>query len=235
MDTVSIEAKKRTKTGSRPSRVSRREGLVPAILYGHGMEPVSMEVDRGALAQALHTKAGENVVIDLKLEGQELKESTCRIRDIQHHPVTDEIQHVDFTVISLLEKIEVDIPVHILHADEAVGVKDGGVLDIVHHELPVECLPTQIPENIEFSVKALKINDAIHLKDLTLPEGVTCLLEDEDEVIVAIHPPRVEEEEEATDEEATEPEVIEKGKKDEDEDDGDGGDKKAEPKGKKED
>lgn len=215
MDTVALQVKKREESGSRKARESRRQGRVPAILYGHGMKPLSLEVDRSRLLQALHTKAGENVLIQLEVEGVQLEESTCLIKDIQHNPLTEQIQHVDFTVISMKEKIEVNVPLIVQNTDDAVGVKEGGVLDIVHHEIPIECLPTQIPDGIEFDVKDMKIGDTVHVRDLQFAEGLTCLLDAED-VLIAVHAPR-KEEEVVPEEGATQPEVIEKGKKEVDE------------------
>lgn len=212
METFELQATVREPEGSRTARNIRRREMVPGIVYGHGMKPLTLEVSERTLSKALHTKAGENVLISLKVEGVKLKESTCRIKDIQHNPVSDKIDHVDFMVISLTEEIKVMVPVIAVHVEEAVGVKEGGVLDVVHHEIEVECLPTKIPEKIEVDVKAMKINDSVHVKDLALPEGVKCLLPAE-EVVVAVHPPREEEVKPAAEEVATQPEVIEKGKK----------------------
>lgn len=211
MATVNLSVAPRKEIGKQAAKRVRRSGFVPANLYGHGMKPMTLQVDVKALQSALHTKAGENVVLSLKVEGVELKESTCLIKELQINPVTDGIDHVDFTVISLTEKIDVKVPLVAVHAAEAPGVKEGGVLDLVHHEIEVECLPTDIPEKITIDVKTMKIGDAIHVKDLQLPKGVTCKL-DADEVIAALHPPM---KEEAAGEEAApgEPEVIEKGKK----------------------
>jgi large subunit ribosomal protein L25 len=211
METVHLAANTREPRGSKLARAIRRAGKVPAILYGHGMKPVSLEVETRELQRALHTKAGENVLITLKVQGANLKDSTCLIKDIQHNPVTDEIQHVDFTVISLTEKIEVKVPLVVKHADEALGIKEGGILDVVHHEIEVECLPTQIPEKVEVDLKDMKIGDAIHAKDLSLPKGVEIKYSPE-EVIVAVHAPK-KEVTPAPEEEVTQPEVIEKGKK----------------------
>ncbi len=212
MATVDLAVKTRTETGKQAAKRIRRAGAVPANLYGHGMKPMTLEVDVKALNAALHTKAGENVVLSLKVEGVQLKESTCLIKEIQTNPVTDKIDHVDFTVISLTEKIDVKVPLVIIHAAEAPGTKEGGVLDVVHHEIEVECLPTDIPEKITVSVKAMKIGDAIHVKDLELPKGVACKA-DADDVVVSLHPPM---KDEVAAEDGTavgEPEVIEKGKK----------------------
>ncbi len=212
MARVELAAKVRTATGTQATKKVRNLGFVPANLYGHGMKPLSLQVHAKALYESLHTKAGENVVLSLKVDGVQLKESTCLIKEIQHNPVTDKIAHVDFTVISLTEKIDVKVPVVVLNQVDAAGVKEGGILDLVHHEIEVECLPTDIPEKIEIDVKAMKIGDAVHASDLKMPKGVTCKF-DAEEVIVALHPPAKEPVagEEAAG--ATEPEVIEKGKK----------------------
>ncbi len=212
METMKLQAKPRTKLGKQGSKDSRRRGALPAILYGHGMKPLAVEVNYRDFLSALHTKAGENVLINLDVEGVKLKESTCLIKEMQHHPVSDKVEHVDFTVISLTEKITVKVHLTVSHAEEAAGIKEGGVLDIVHHEIEIECLPTQIPDKIEVNVKDMKINDAIHVKDLVLAQGISVKLSP-DEVVVAIHPPAKEEEPAAAEGEATQPEVIEKGKK----------------------
>ena len=217
MQTVELNIKSRNQTGSRYARNLRRAGLVPAILYGHGMAPLPLQVSARDLYKVLHTKAGENVIVQLKPEeGIQLQESTCVIKDIQHHPVTDEIDHVDFTVISLSEKIEVSVPIVVKGEVECPGLKAGGVLDLVHHELDVVCLPTEIPEAIYVNIKTLEIADAIHVKELDIPQGVEVNKDhvDEDDVIVTIHPPRMEEApKEAGAEAPAQPEVIEKGKK----------------------
>lgn len=216
MATVNLAATQRTKMGKQAAKQVRRVGFVPGNLYGHGMKPLALQVNSRELFQVLHTKAGENVVITLQVEGVKLKESTCLIKELQHNPISDKIDHVDFTVISLTEKIDIKVPVVIKGAEEAPGTKEGGILDVIHHEIEVECLPTEIPEKIEIDIKAMKIGDTIHLKDIRLPKGVVSKFE-ADEVLVALHPPAKEEEPAAAAAEGaaapTEPEVIEKGKK----------------------
>lgn len=213
METFELQVKQRKTEGTRKARAVRRNEMIPGIVYGHGMKPLAVEVSERAFLKAIHTKAGENVLITLQVEGVKLKESTCRVKDIQNNPVTDKIDHIDLMVISLTEKIAVKVPVVMTHAEESLGVKEGGVLDLVHHEIDVECLPTQIPEKIEIDVKGLKIGDAVHAKDLPLAEGVKCLLP-EDEVVIALHVPRQEEVKAVEEGEGpAQPEVIEKGKK----------------------
>lgn len=213
METMQLQAKPRAEIGKKSTKAVRRNGALPAILYGHGIKPVALEIGVKDFQTLLHTKAGENVLIDLQVSGVKLKESTCRIKEIQHNPVTDDIAHVDFTLISLTEKIRVKVPLVPQHGEEAIGIKEGGVLDVVLHEIEVECLPTQIPEKIIVDVKAMKIGDAVHARELQLPNGVECKVDAED-VVVALHPP-AKEEVPATEEAPTQPEVIEKGKKEE--------------------
>jgi large subunit ribosomal protein L25 len=211
METVNLTVAVREKTGKQKTKDVRRRGCVPAVLYGHGMTPVSLEVGSRELTRALHTKAGSNVLISLNVTGVKLKESTCVIKDIQHDPVTDKIAHVDFTVISMTEKITVQVPVVVKNSAEAMGVKEGGILELIHHEIEVECLPTAIPEKFEIDAKGMKLGDILYVRDITIPSEVTCKLAAE-EAIVAIHAPR-EEVVAAEGEAAAQPEVIEKGKK----------------------
>ena len=212
MATMQLAASVREQVGKEAVKKVRRAGFVPVSLYGHGMKALSLQVGVKDLYAALHTKAGENVVLNLQVEGVKIKESICLIKDIQQNPVTENIDHVDLMVISMTEKIDVKVHLLVLHGTEAPGVKEGGVLDMIHHEVMVECLPTAIPEKIEIDVKAMKIGDTIHAKDLKLPEGVKCKLDAED-VIVALHPPMKEVEPVVEEAGLVEPEVIEKGKK----------------------
>ncbi|MCM8775771.1 MAG: 50S ribosomal protein L25, partial [Candidatus Omnitrophica bacterium] len=122
MNIVDLTVQRRETKGSRKARLLRRQGKIPAVLYGHDMTPMSLEVDAKQLYKVLHTKAGENVVINLKVQGARIKETTCLVKEIQEDPVTDHIAHVDFTVISLTEKITVKVPLITKNSEEAVGV-----------------------------------------------------------------------------------------------------------------
>ncbi len=213
MNTVELNVKNREKTGKRFARNLRRAGSIPAVLYGHGMAPVSLEINIREFNRILNSKAGENSVLSLKAEGVVLKETTCLIKDVQHNPISDELQHVDLSVVDLNEEIEVEVPVKVKNELDCKGLKAGGVLDIVHHEITVLCKATSIPDAIFVDIKNLEINDILHAKSIKLPEGVKWLEDmDEEETIIAIHPPRVEEVAAVTEAEAL-PKVIEKGKK----------------------
>lgn len=215
METIELPVKVRTKLGTKGAEDTRRAEAIPAIVYGHGMKPLAVAVPDKHFNKSIRTSHGLNILFQLQVEGVKLKESTCRVKDYQVNPVTDKINHIDFMVISLTEKIEVSIRIKLKGADSAPGVKAGGSLDLVHHEIEVECLPTQVPDFIEIDVKGMNVGDAIHLRDIKLPEGLTTDFP-QDEVLVALHAPKAEEEPKAAEEgAATEPEVLTAKKKDE--------------------
>ncbi len=209
MKTVPLKASLREGIGKQKVKHIRLKKRIPAVVYGHGIKATSIEVGQDDFLKVIHTKAGENVIIQLDVDGPKKFEKTVVIKEIQHSPTTDAIQHVDFNAISLTEKIKVKVPIHV--KGEAPGIKEGGVLDLVHHEIEVECLPTNIPERIDADISALKIGDSIHLRELVFPSGVVPQFP-QDEVMVAIHAPKAEVAPEAAEEGAAEPEVIGKKK-----------------------
>ena len=147
MATVELKAVVRDEMGKGSARKARREGLVPAVLYGEGEKPQPLMVSYRDFYPVIRTAAGENVILDLKIEG--VKDGECKaiIREIQYHPVRREILHVDFQHISMTKKITVDVPIEIV--GEAVGVKThGGILEVILREVEVECLPGDLVDEI---------------------------------------------------------------------------------------
>ncbi len=211
MKTVPLKASQRSAVGKQEVKKIRAQKRIPAVVYGHGIKATSIDMSVDDFLRAIHTKAGENVVIQLAVSGSKSFEKTVVIKEIQLDPVTDSIKHVDFNAISLTEKIKVKVPLHV--KGEAPGVKEGGILDVVHHEIEVECLPTEIPERLGADISALKIGEAIHVREIVFPSGVQPQLEP-DEVVVAIHAPKAEEVA-AAEEAPAEPEVIGKKKEEE--------------------
>ena len=212
MKTVPLKANVRTELGKQAVKKLRAQKRIPAVVYGVGIKATPIVVNVDEFHRATHTKAGENVVIQLAVQGPKNFEKTVVIKEIQHDPMSDAVEHVDFNAISLTEKIKVNVQLHLI--GEAPGLKEGGVLDVVHHEIEVECLPTNIPERLEADISSLKIGDSIHIREIKFPAGVVPQMA-EDEVIVAIHAPRAEEVPAAPEEAAAEPEVIGKEKKEE--------------------
>jgi large subunit ribosomal protein L25 len=219
MEVITLEAVLREQAEVGKSSKVRQNGFVPAVVYGEGKSAVSLKIERSRLIKFMHAHhGGENVVITLRFPKEKgAEERPVLISEMQKHPVSDEILHVDFHEISLTERVEVKVPVEV--KGESAGVKqDGGVLEHVLWEVEVECLPTQIPEKIEVDISALKIGDDVHVKDLKAPEGVE-IKHDPESLVVAILAPREEEpvlEEAAEGEGASaEPELIKKEKKEE--------------------
>ncbi|MFH1593394.1 MAG: 50S ribosomal protein L25 [Candidatus Omnitrophota bacterium] len=239
MEKVILDAEIREETGKSKVKELRRKDIVPAVAYRHGKEAINLKVNRKDLFTVLHTGAGENVLITVRIKDnsaaasggkgdKKYKEKTCIIKEVQRDPVREDIIHVDLNEISLTEKIKVKVPVHSRGNAEGV-VKDDGVLEHVLWEVEVECLPTDIPKKIEVDVTAMKIGDTVYIKDLPLPSGVK-ILNDPELAVLSVAPPAKDEVvEEVPGEGVEEPEVISKGKKEEEEVEGE-----AEEKPKKE-
>ena len=208
MKTVPLKAARREALGKQAVKKIRHTKHIPAVVYGSGIKATSIEIGADDFSKVTHTKAGENVIIQLTVSGSKNFEKTVVIKEIQRDSVTDAIQHVDFNAISLTEKIKVKVLLHV--KGEPPGVKEGGVLDVVHHEIEVECLPTSIPERLEVDISALKIGDTIHIREIRFPAGVVPQLS-EDEVVVAIHAPKAEVA--APEEAPSEPELVGKEEK----------------------
>jgi large subunit ribosomal protein L25 len=211
MEQINISANLRNTTGKGPNRRLRQSGKVPAVLYGHKRQAVSLEVDPKEIFRILHSQSGENTIFGLNVPGQE--RVNCLIKEFQLEPISHRLLHADFYEVAMDQTLEVDVPLEIV--GESIGVKtEGGIIDIVHRELRVECLPSDIPEHIVVDVTNMKIGDLFRIKDLQLSDKIK-LLDDPETVIVAVEHPREEElpVAAAVDAEAeAEPEVIKKGK-----------------------
>lgn len=208
MKTVPLSGEYRSALGKQAAKRVRSRGLIPAVVYGFRVESTPIQIPLDDFSRVIRTKAGENVVIRLTVSGEKNFENTVVIKEIQHHPIADTIQHVDFNAISLSEKIKVKVPLRL--TGESPGVKEGGILDVIHHEIEVECLPTDIPERLDLEISALRIGDSIHVREINFPQAVMPML-DAEEVVVAVHAPKAEEVP-AAEEAPTEPEVVGKEK-----------------------
>lgn len=215
MEKVILKAEIREEKGKGKVKGLRRKDLVPAVAYRGGKESISIKLKQSDLLSVLHTSAGENVLITLKIEGEKKpKDRVCIIKEVQRDPVKGHIIHVDLNEISLTEKLKVKVPVH-PHGEPEGVLKDGGVLETVLWEVEVECLPTDIPKKIEVEVSRMKIGDTVYVKDLILPPSVKVLNDPELSVFSVVPPAKEEIPEMAPLEEGAEPEVITKGKKEE--------------------
>ena len=193
MERVNLEAKVRAGTGTGQAKKLRRSGQVPAVIYGRGIDTTAVIVDAKALRGALHTTAGMNVLIDLTIGDGAQAARTVMVKDVQRDIFRRDIIHVDFTAVNLTETVEAHVP--ILFKGTPKGVTDdGGVFEAHLREVVVECLPTQIPERIEFDVSDLPLGKSVHVSDLVIPADVTLVSEPE-EVVATVVAPRVIEEE----------------------------------------
>lgn len=153
MQEITLEAKRRTLTGKEKAKKLRKKGLIPAVVYGPGDEPLPLEINAQSLNSILRAGKGENVIITLNIDNDQAQQKKVLIREIQQDPVVGNILHVDFQHVLLTKKITVKIPVELTGIPVGVS-KDGGILQHALRELEIECLPTDIPEKVEFDVAA---------------------------------------------------------------------------------
>jgi large subunit ribosomal protein L25 len=195
METLKLEAKKRTLTGKAVSQL-REKGLIPAVVYGKGLASITLEVAEQAFLKVFKA-AGESTLIDLVLDG---KTDKVLIQEVAHDPLSDKIVHADFHKISLTEKMHAKIP--LVFIGESIAVKGlGGVLVKNVDELEVECLPTALVHEIPVDIsKLVNFGDVIHLKDITVPPGIAVKHLHSEDPIVSVAEPRSEEEMKALEE-----------------------------------
>ena len=182
---ITLTATPRTQRGKGVARKLRAQGHVPGTLYGSGSQATSVAVDLRSLTSALHTEAGLNVLIDLRVDGETF---LTLARELQRDPVRGTIIHVDFLKIARDVAITVDVPIHI--EGESPGVREGGVVE--HHlwNLSVECLPTNVPDRMVADISHVALGEALHVSDIAVPEGVT-ILTDPEEVVLSVVVPQV--------------------------------------------
>jgi large subunit ribosomal protein L25 len=188
---ATLKAQKREGMGKGASRTLRREGRVPAVLYGRDLDTIHLSVDAREAEYLFHAISVDNTIVDLAVDGEKKPYQTL-VREIQTHPWKDSLLHIDFLRIQEGVEVDVEIPVELVGVP--VGVRlHGGVLEQIVHELEVRCIPSKIPESFELDVSALDLNDSLHVSDLALPEGVE-ILTSADQTICAVAIPRVVEE-----------------------------------------
>jgi large subunit ribosomal protein L25 len=187
MPSVSLQGRVREVAGKQASKRLRREGWIPAILYGADTPNVALELERKTLYDSLKHHVGEHLMVELDLEGHK-KPVTALMREVQHHPVTGHIIHVDFQKISLRRRIAIDVPLAFVGVP--VGVRNqGGILDHVLREVEIECLPTNLPERLEVDVSGLGVGQSIHVGDLVFEKGR--ILTDGSQIVATVLAPRI--------------------------------------------
>lgn len=210
MEEIFLDAESRKETGKSRVNDLRDAGFIPAVVYAKDKGSLALKISHSQLIKLVHQHRLENTIINLKVDSQakQAKARPCLIKEIQYHPVTGDILHVDFNEISLTKVIKINVPV--VAKGEPVGVKqEGGSLEHILWEIEVECLPTDIPQSIEVDVSHLKMGEAVHIKDIAIPVKIKVLNSPEAIVLSVAAPIKEEVPAEAVEGEVkTEPEVI---------------------------
>lgn len=187
-DMLTLSAEARERAGKGASRAMRREGRIPAVIYGDKKDPEPIHVEERELMKLLHTGHFMNSLVEIDVAGSK---SRTLPKDVQLHPVTDRPLHVDFFRIGKGAKVTVDIPVSFVDQEESPGLKRGGVLNVVRYELELNCPADNIPDEIVISLEGLEIGDSVHISEVTLPEGVTPAIDDRDFTIAGVVAPSI--------------------------------------------
>ena len=185
-EALTLPAEARERAGKGASRVLRREGRVPAVIYGGKEEPLTIHVEEKELRRQLGTGHFMNSIVMIELGGKSLRTLP---KDVAFHPVTDRPLHVDFLRLAKDAKVEVLVPVVFVNEEASPGLKKGGVLNIVRHELDLICASDKIPDEIQIDVTGLEVGDSIHISHVTLPAGATSAITDRDFTIATIVAP----------------------------------------------
>jgi large subunit ribosomal protein L25 len=212
---VTLQAKSRTDTGKGAARTLRRQGYIPGVIYGHGEQTRACQVERKQVEKLLTSGSYESTIIDLKLEDGAT--SSVLIREVQVHPYRSEVLHIDFLSVRKGERVKLEVPVRLVGLSP--GVKEGGIMEHLRHEVEIRCIPSKIPEALDLEISEMDIGDSVTVADLEVPEDVE-ILTDPAATIASVVPPAVRVEEEVAEEvEAegvvegeAEPELVGRGK-----------------------
>ncbi len=185
-ETLTLPAEARERAGKGASRALRREGRTPAVIYGGKEEPTMIHVEQKELVRQLGTGHFMNSIVLIEIGGKTVRTLP---KDVAFHPVTDRPTHVDFLRLTGDSKVEVAVPVVFINEEASPGLKKGGVLNIVRHELELVCASDSIPEEIQIDVTGRDVGESIHISDVTLPKGVTSAITDRDFTIATLVAP----------------------------------------------
>ena len=191
MAMMDLAAVRRRDGGKEINRKRRAGGKVPGVIYGKGLETRSLEFDRKSLEKFLATARHGTVVVKMTVtDGADGKESYAVLKEVQTHPLSDRVTHVDFYEVALGQKFRVEIPLRV--RGKAAGIEMGGILEVVTRSFEVECTPDNVPEFIEIDVTPLGIGQALHLGDLRFPAGVVPMEKDLRITVAAVNAPKAE-------------------------------------------
>jgi len=192
LEKIELKATIRKTMGNGPARELRRQGLIPAILYGPKSEPIMLSVVIREFENIIKTGNIGQMLLNLEIQNGKKQIKTAMIKELQTQPVTGNLLHIDFYEVAMDQKIRVSIPV--VTTGEAVGVELGGILQVVRHEVDVFCYPNEIPESIEVDISNMEVGDSLHIGDVALDEAIE-LADEANFTVVTVLSPKVEEEE----------------------------------------
>ena len=205
-DITVISANQRDRVGKGSARAARRAGMVPAVIYGNKKPALGIELEARVIRKIIHEPGIFSRLLKIAVGGEEI---TVLTRDIQFHPVSDEALHLDFLRVSEDSTIAVAIAVEFINEDKCPGLRIGGTLNVVRHEVELNCPADNIPEKITIDLEGVKIGESIHISAIELPEGVTPTISDRDFTVATMQSPgggvkNEDDEDEAAGEEASE-------------------------------
>lgn len=183
---VEIKAEARDRVGKGASRAVRRQGQVPAVIYGGKEEPVSIQIPQNEIIRLINRGGFMSQTYDIDVNG---KKTRVLPRDLQAHPVTDLPLHIDFLRLTKGSTISIEVPIRVVGEETSPGLKRGGVINYTRHEIELNVPADAIPEDVEVSVDGLDINEAVKISNVTLPEGAAPTITDRDFTILAIVAP----------------------------------------------
>ena len=205
-DALTLPAEARERAGKGASRALRREGRVPAVIYGGKEEPTKIHLEEKELRRQLGTGHFMNSIVEIDLGGEKIRTLP---KDVALHPVTDRPEHVDFLRMTKGGKIEVSVPVVFINEEASPGLKKGGVLNVVRHELELVCDNDKIPSEIVIDVTGKEVGDSVHISELVLPEGSESAITDRDFTIATLVAPSALKKSEGAEGEEGEEEAVE--------------------------
>ena len=205
-DITVISANQRDRVGKGSARAARRAGMVPAVIYGNKQPALGIELEARVIRKIIHEPGIFSRLLKIAVGGEEI---TVLTRDIQFHPVSDEALHLDFLRVSENSTIAVAIAVEFINEDKCPGLRIGGTLNVVRHEVELNCPANNIPEKITIDLEGVKIGESIHISSIELPEGVSPTITDRDFTVATMQSPgggvkNEDDEDEAAGEEASE-------------------------------
>ena len=180
---ITLSAEARERAGKGAARAVRRQGRVPAIVYGDKQEPVNISLEPRELQRALAREGFFAHLVDIKIDG--ITHRTLP-RDIQYHPVTDAPMHVDFMRVGAGAQVTVNVPVHFINQDKSPGLRRGGILNVVRHGIEMVCSVDNIPEHIVVDLEGLDIGDSVHIGAVAMPEGARPVIQERDFTVASI-------------------------------------------------